>query len=217
MNKAVIFLVVLLGIVACQPPAENKQALEDPDAQGAAAGSLLSAAEQAEGWVALFDGRTLDGWTNRGAHAWRVEDGAITSVGGSGPGHLATTQNFDDFRLRAEFWVDEKANSGIYMRVPESEPATTTNSFEVQVYDAGPVWQTGALIEVQPVAERPQTVGRWNSFDITAQGQHFVVVLNGDTVVDAVAPPRLPGGPIILAPVDSGVVRYRNIRALPLR
>jgi len=31
------------------------------------------------------------------------------------------------------------------------------------------------------------------------------------------APPRLPGGPIILAPVDSGVLRYRNIRVLPLR
>lgn len=215
MNRAVICLVGLAGIVACEPAAERKQATED--AANPPAMSLLTAQEQAEGWVALFDGRTLDGWTNRGGHEWRVEEGAITSVGGSGPGHLATTRSFDDFRLRADFWVDAKANSGIYMRVPVSEPATTTNSFEVQVYDAGPVWQTGALIEVQPVDEKPQTVGRWNSFDITAEGQHFLVVLNGDTVVDAMAPPRLPGGPIILAPVDSGMVRYRNIRVLPLR
>jgi len=204
MNRTAIIF-VLLGSVACEPATREK-----------AADSLLTAEEQAEGWIPLFDGQTLDGWTNRGSHEWRIEDGAITSVGVGGPGHLATTRSFDNFRLRADFWVDDKANSGIYLRVPEAEPATTSNSFEVQVYDAGPVWQTGALIEVQQVAEKPQTSGRWNSFDITADGQHFVVVLNGDTVVDVVAPPRLPGGPVILAPPDSGVVRYRNLRILPL-
>lgn len=216
MNGRVSTLVLLLlGLTACEPADEAEQAPGGTDASFA--GNRLTAEEEAEGWVLLFDGSTLNGWTNRGEHAWRVEEGAITSIGGSGPGHLATTQSFGDFRLRADFWIDEKANSGIYMRVPESEPATTTNAFEVQVYDAGPVWQTGALIEVQAVAEKPHTAGRWNSFDITADGEHFVVVLNGETVVDAIAPPRLPSGPIILAPVDSGIVRYRNIRILPKR
>jgi hypothetical protein len=215
MNGRVITLVMLLGLAACGP-AEDAEATPEADTSSAVE-NQLTAEEREDGWILLFDGRTLDGWTNRGEHAWRVEEGTITSEGGSGPGHLATAQSFGDFRLRADFWIDEKANSGIYVRVPETEAATTTNSFEVQVYDAGPVWQTGALIEVQPVTNTPRTAGRWNTFDITADGSHFVVVLNGDTVVDATAPPRLPSGPIILAPADSGIVRYRNLRVLPIR
>lgn len=220
MKSHALPLAVLFALAACGPTDQAEPATDDAAetaTETVSAENRLTPAEQEEGWILLFDGRTLDGWTNRGTHAWRIEDGAITSEGGTGPGHLATTQSFGDFRLRADFWIDDKANSGIYVRVPESDSATTSNSFEIQVYDAGPVWATGALIEVQPVTNRPQTTGRWNSFDITADGQHFVVVLNGDTVVDVMAPPRLPNGPIILAPADSGIVRYRNLRVLPLR
>jgi hypothetical protein len=218
MRRSAIGLIVALGLggaAACEPAADSQQAPE-PGPEEPVTANQLTAEEQAEGWVLLFDGRTLDGWTNRGVAEWRVQDGSVVSIAGTGEGHLATNRSFGDFRLRIDFWVDETANSGIYFRVPESEPATISNSFEVQIFDAGPVWQTGAVIEIQPVAEKPRTAGRWNTFDITADGNQLVVLRNGEKVVDAVAEPRLPSGPIILAPVDSGEVRFRNIRLLPL-
>lgn len=189
-------LLVAAGCASGSPPAALNQ---------------LSPAEEAEGWDLLFDGQTLDGWTNRGTAEWHVEDGTITVTPETGGGHLATDRTFGDFRLRLEFYVDEQSNSGVYVRAPADEAATVENSYEVQIFDAGPQWQTGELIQVQESDEMPHTVNRWNELDITAVGFHFTVDLNGRRTVDADAEPRLESGVIILAP-PRGEIRFRNVR-----
>lgn len=182
-------------------------------ASGSAPAALnqLSPAEETEGWDLLFDGQTLDGWTNRGTAEWHVEDGTITVTPGMGGGHLATERSFADFRLQLDFFVDEESNSGVYVRAPEDEPATVDNAYEVQIFDDGPQWQTGELIQVQENDEVPHTVNQWNHLDIAVVDFHFTVYLNGRMTVDADAPPRLREGVIILAP-PRGELRFRNIR-----
>src|SRR5262245_8301611 len=70
------------------------------------------------GWIQLFDGKSLDGWDKVGTANWRVEDGAIVAdkSTGQGGGHLVTKNSYKNLMIYAEFWTDEKANSGIFVR-----------------------------------------------------------------------------------------------------
>ena len=77
------------------------------------------AARAADGWVALFDGRTLDGWVQRnGSATYRVADGAIVgrTSDGSPNSFLATEQAYGDFELEFEVRVDDPLNSGVQIR-----------------------------------------------------------------------------------------------------
>src|SRR5690349_5595095 len=74
--------------------------------------------------IALFDGRTLTAWVQRGDRAaYRVEDGAI--VGATRPNQpnsfLCTAAVYGDFVLDLDFKVDPGLNSGIQIR-SESRP-----------------------------------------------------------------------------------------------
>jgi len=170
--------------------------------------------EAPEGATALFDGQSLDGWTPRGEAVWQVEGGAITPVEGSGRGFLVTNQPYDDFRLAVEFWVDETANGGVFFRVPAEGDINQGNSFEVNIFDAHADWPTGSINEFE-ANEGPQTVGQWNTFEITAEGDRLGVLLNGEQVVDTEGQ-RLASGPIALQYNGAGTIRYRNIQIQPL-
>ena len=62
----------------------------------------------------LFDGSNLDGWNVLGNANWELADGAVQADSGSG--FLVTEDSYADFELTLEFWVDEPANSGIFIR-----------------------------------------------------------------------------------------------------
>ncbi len=72
-------------------------------------------------WIDLFDGKTLDGWVHmNGAHTFTVEDGAIvgrTVESSAGTNSfLCSLQEFDDFELELETYLDPVTNSGIQIR-----------------------------------------------------------------------------------------------------
>jgi Domain of Unknown Function (DUF1080) len=76
-------------------------------------------ARAADGWVALFDGRTLSGWVQRnGSATYRVGDGAIIgrTSEGSPNSFLATEQTYGDFELEFEVRVDDPLNSSVQIR-----------------------------------------------------------------------------------------------------
>src|SRR5262249_2730522 len=72
-----------------------------------------------DGFVSLFDGKSLDGWRRFGgkADAWAVADGLLVSVG-EGGGWLGTGADHADFVLRLEFRLTRGSNSGVYLRAP---------------------------------------------------------------------------------------------------
>src|SRR5207237_9504050 len=76
---------------------------------------LLSDAELADGWIALFDGDTLFGWKAASKANWAVKDGAIFVSGGE-KGLLCTSVEFDNYVLKAEFRAAKNTNSGICLR-----------------------------------------------------------------------------------------------------
>ena len=76
-------------------------------------------AAAADGWIELFNGKDLAGWTQKGGKAkYSVEDGAIvgSSVMDTPNSFLCTEKNYGDFILEYEFKVDPRLNSGVQIR-----------------------------------------------------------------------------------------------------
>ncbi len=79
-----------------------------------------------DGFVSLFDGKTLDGWTTREAKAgdWRVVDGAIDcdpQGEGKGDRHLWTEKEYGDFDLLIDWRIKESpyTNSNARIILPD--------------------------------------------------------------------------------------------------
>ena len=176
----------------------------------------LTPQEVSEGWILLFDGETTFGWAPRGEVNWNIQDGALVSRPGSGAGHLSTTTEFADYQLRAEFWIDNQANSGVFLRCPLTGEITALNAYEVNIFDPHEKWPTGSINEIAKASDTPKTAGQWNTYDLTAEGDHLVVKLNGKTTVD-VRDSKYARGAIGLQKFsNAGEVRFRNLKLKPL-
>src|SRR5215207_3460160 len=160
-------------------------------------------------WVTLLDGTTLKGWNTTGSANWKVVDGAVEAS--SGNGMLVTPASYANFELTAEFWVDGPANSGIFIRCSDPANINQNNAYEVNVYDTRPdqTYATGSIVEVSPVTTPMKAAGKWNTFEIRAEGNHLTVSLNGTKTVD-VRNDKYARGPIGLQ-YAAGVVKFRSV------
>ena len=202
-------LVVLVALAGCA--GSDNSADSDEQAPGS---TQVGATQETGASPSAVGARDLDGWTPRGEATWTVEDGAFTPVVESGRGFLVSNESYEDFRLTVEFWVDDTANGGVFLRVPESGEIDQFNSFEVNIFDAHADWPTGSINEIQRTTA-PESAGQWNTFEITAEGDRVTVSLNGESVVDARGE-RQPRGHIALQYNGSGSIRYRNVEVQPL-
>ncbi len=144
-----------------------------------------------EGFVALFDGKTLAGWQGAlDGHV--VVDGEIRSKPGVG-GNLLTTKDYGDFVLRFDFKLTPGANNGLGIRAPVAGDVAF-EGMEIQILDDGhpkyaglKPWQVHGSIYGVVAAEQDclKPVGEWNSEEVTVRGSRVTVVVNGKTVVDA--------------------------------
>lgn len=187
-----------------------------PTCYGAPANNTLTPQEVSEGWILLFDGETTFGWAPRGGTRWVIADGGLCYEPGSGGGALATTTEFADFTLQTEFWIDDVANSGVFVRGPLQGEIAATNAYEVNIFDAHDKWPTGSINEVAKTSQLQKTSGRWNRYEITAEGEHLLVKLNDRTTVD-VRDRRFSRGVIALQNFKGeGMVKFRNVKLKPL-
>jgi len=134
------------------------------------------------GWTTVYDGKSLAGWNRVGDANWRIEDGLI--VADKGRGFIVLPQPYKDFQMRVEFWADEETNSGIYFRCTSAEPANEA-CYEANIYDKRPTpFGTGAVVGVGETVPRPLAAHRWNTYDLTVRGDHFVLLMNGVKTAD---------------------------------
>jgi hypothetical protein len=170
--------------------------------------SPLSA--QAGGWTELFDGKTLKGWNSVGSANWQVVDGVIQAT--SGNGDLVSTTSYGDFEVVVEFWADDDANSGVFFRCSDLKTINGMTAYEAQIFDKrpDPEFRTGALTFISKPAAMINTGGKWNTYDITAQGARLVLTLNGTRTVD-VQDRKFSRGPIALQRT-AGVIKFRSVR-----
>jgi hypothetical protein len=187
----------------------------------AASIALLSVAASAQDpkWTTIVDGKTMGDFGKVGAANWRIEGGALVAdkLEGKDPAYLVTRTPYKNFQIHAEFWADDDVNSGIFIRCKSPTRIDAKDCYEVNIFDKrpDPSYGTGAIVDVAKVVPMPKAGGKWNTYDITAVNDHFVVILNGQKTVD-VTDKRLPdAGPIALQ-YGSGNLKWRLVQIRPL-
>ena len=186
---------------------------------GAAALTVGAASGADDGWITLLDTGKKGDWNEVGKANWEMKDGVMTAdkLDGKDLAYLVTKNAYKDFQIRAEFWVDTEANSGIFIRCEKPGAVNGKDCYEVNIYDSrpDPSYGTGAIVDTAKVNPMPKAAGKWNTYEITAQGPHLVVVLNGEKTADVQDSKHLNAGPFALQ-YGSGMVKFRKVQVKPL-
>ena len=132
--------------------------------------------------VALFDGKTLDGWTILKCEA-TVDSGDILIQ--TGNGLIQTQEKYGDFVLEFEWKAlrDDKWDSGVYFRyesVPEGRP--WPQRYQVNLLQ-GQEGNVGGLEEAR--SEGLMKAGEWNRFKLTVEGSKASLEMNGQSAWEA--------------------------------
>jgi 3-keto-disaccharide hydrolase len=187
---------------------------------GAAAFQFSTVAfSQSDGWIKLVDGgyKAAD-WTEVGKANWTVKDGALMAdkLDGKDASYLVSKDSYKDFVIQAEFWADDDANSGIFIRCDGRDKIDAKICYEVNIFDkrADPTYGTGAIVDVGKVDPMPKAGGKWNTYEITAKGSQLTVVFNGQKTVDA-QDSKHASGPLALQ-YGAGVIKFRKVYIKPL-
>ena len=178
-----------------------------------------AAKEKADGFVALFNAKDLEGWVGdtTGYKVEELEGGAAIVCQPKGT-NLFTKDEYADFEFRFDFMLTPGANNGIALRSPtEGDPAYV--GFESQIldntaeqYKGLKEWQYhGSIYGVSAAtATALRKTGEWNSETITMKGKHATVVLNGVTIVDVDLDKAAPDGKTVSGHKVDGLVRTQG-------
>ena len=158
------------------------------------AGVVPQAGAQSGDWKQLFDGKDLVGWKHVGRGEMTVEDGLIRTHGGMGLLYW-TGGKLGDCVIRVVYKMrDENDNSGVYIRIP-IEPREAWMpvhyGYEVQIDNQPEKSQedeyhvTGTLYSLTKPMARPGKLGpEWNTMEITLDGPHTTVLVDGVKVTE---------------------------------
>src|SRR5690348_12922842 len=177
-----------------------------------------TAMAQDAGWTTLFDGKSLDGWSQVGHSNWHVADGNLIAdkMEGTEAGYLVSNKSYKNFIVRVEFWPSDDANSGIYFRCLDPKKITDRTCYEANIFDQrkDPSYGTGAITRYVEVDPMPKAGGKWNTYEITVNGRDITVVLNGQTTAK-LRNGMFDEGPIALQH-GAGAIKIRKVQVKPL-
>lgn len=171
------------------------------------------------GWVSLFDGKTLKDWkVNEHPATFSVADGAIVVHGDRA--HLfyegaVGNHNFKNFELKLKIMTFPGANSGVFIHTAYQAEGWPSKGYEVQVNNTQGDWRrTASIYAIQDVKEVFVKDNEWFDMHILVQGKKVTVKLN-DKIINEYTEGengRLTGGTIALQGHDPGSkVMYKDI------
>ena len=228
--KRAVFLLALVTTAVCLGGSARAQ-----NGEASHQANMLTGQEKKEGWILLFDGKTLDQWnvTPELAKVWKVVNGAIKADMSGEGGTLLTKENFDNFVLKVEFRAHPDINSGIMLRNPPPQPPPAPGEkrtppaggpgYELQIRDRNPGnyssgdFLTGSVVGVSKAPHDVKIIpNEWNTIEATVDRDHFVVVFNGKKVADGHDSKRASGhiGLQLAHPEDvrHAGIEFRNIK-----
>ena len=188
--------------------------------------SSAKKAQCKDGWVSLFDGKTLKGWHQVGDGQWLVEDGAIVGKAQKAAklyGLLVSDKKYANLRVKFKF-KSLAGNSGFYVRCTIKAP-DQAHGLQVEV---DPRNNTGGIYESygrawigKPRAEvvkKAYKLDKWNEMEILADGGHVVTRLNGTKIAELKNDPAVKPGHLVMQ-MHSGnkmLVMFKDIKVLDL-
>jgi type 1 glutamine amidotransferase len=183
-----------------------------------------------EGWISLFDGKSLNGWTaSESQGTFTVKDRQLVVNGARS--HLFYTgpvrrHNFQNFEFKADVMTTQGSNSGIYFHTAYQQTGWPDKGFECQVNTTHrDPKKTGGLYNVQDVMDNaPSKDGAWFHYYIKVEGKHVLIQIDGKTTVDWTQPDnwqmggrQIGQGTIAIQGHDpKSLVYYKNIAIRPL-
>jgi hypothetical protein len=195
--------------------------------------SMVKFPAASDGWISLFDGKSLTGWkVGDNAATFSVDSGMIVVHGATA--HLfyegdVGQHHFKNFEFKADVKTMPGANSGIYFHTDFQQGGWPEKGYEVQVNNSHTDWRrTGSLYGVEDVKEVYVKDGEWFSEYIKVNGKRVIIKLNDKTVVDYTEPDSLKrpedmskrhisSGTFALQGHDpKSVVYFKNIQVRPL-
>jgi len=152
----------------------------------------LTEQEVKEGFVSLFDGKSVEDCWQGSTKGYIVENGIMVCKKHGG-GTLLSKKEYSDFTFRFEFKLEPAGNNGVAIRtLPKGNPAYV--GMELQILDnSAPVYKNlqpyqfhgsiYGLVAAKRGFQKP--VGQWNSQEVMCKGRQVKVTLNGTVIVDA--------------------------------
>lgn len=178
---------------------------------------LLSEEEIRAGWIQLYDGQTLAGWSPTNDVDWHITEAGEIEASQGEPGLLLTTVPFADFELRCEYWISNGGNSGIFLRCAPEPTNPTKDCYEFNIFDSREEFGTGSLVGRAEPKAKSLGEEKWRTAVIRVEGNHFTASLDGESVLDFHDETEnlLTSGRIGLQK-NEGLVKFRNIFLRPL-
>ncbi len=145
-------------------------------------------------WVDLFDGQTLNGWTQKGGKAnYEIRDGMLvgSTVHNTPNSFMASDKMYGDFILELEYKVDSSMNSGIQIRsnsFPHYRDGRV-HGYQIEIDPSERAWSAGIYDEsrrgwLNPLpdnlkAQKAFKQMGWNHYRIEAIGDTLKTWING--------------------------------------
>ena len=153
----------------------------------------------ADGWVSLFDGKTLDGWkASENPGTFSVQDGAIVVAGPrahlfyEGPVH---NHDFKNFAWKAQVKTMPGSNSGMFIHTEYQPTGWPSKGYEIQVNQTHTDWRkTGSVYGLQDVKEVFVKDDEWYTEEITVQDKHVTIRVNDKLINDYTEPDSVSQG-----------------------
>ena len=182
----------------------------------------LTDAESKAGWKLLFDGKE----PRRLGAAPHLRRPTLREIGasrmdsllcpGTTAGWLASSETYTDYVLKLEFRGNAQVNSGVFLRSEKTGQPHITG-YELQIWDYQPAgFNTGSLVNSLKATAVKILPDQWNTYEITADGDHYRVVLNGKTILDGHDSKHVSAGVVGFQCQPNNRIEFRNIRLLPL-
>lgn len=164
--------------------------------------TALAADANSDGWITMFDGKTLDGWKpSEHPEQWTVEDGKIAAQGQRS--HLfyvgkdeKNPPEFESFHFKADVMTTPGSNSGIYFHTRYQAGGWPAIGFEVQVNNShGDPVKTGSIYHIVKNYVPPAKDNDWFTEEIlvNAKARNIVTIVNGKVIADYTEPPGVSG------------------------
>ena len=159
--------------------------------------TLIGQKKTNDGWISLFDGKTLTGWkASEHPGTFTILDGMIVAFGDRA--HLfyeGTVNNhtFKNFEFKTKVMTTPGSNSGIFIHTIYQEEGWPTKGYEIQVNNTHTDWRkTGSVYAIQDVKEAPAKDDEWFTEHIIVQGGKITVKIN-DKIINEYTEPAEGG------------------------
>jgi hypothetical protein len=195
---------------------------------------LVSAQEKTDNkTIQLFNGKDLSNWTyvssdpkSKLEDVWSVQDGIIHCKGNP-HGYIRTNDDYTSFVLKVQWRFSKPGNSGVLIRCqPPDKVWPKSVECQLQHQAAGDIW----VIDKFPIKVAPERtkgrhttklhetnekpIGEWNQYEITADGTHLTLKVNGLVQNEASDFEIKPGK--ILLQAEGAEIEFRNIELTPI-